>query len=125
MRFKQVFLIILMLFAVSVFGCEKQKNPSVTLLNGDFITKNTTVGPGGLLKFKWEVRKGKADLSTFSVLMNGQDLPGYPETPKSTDVIIDSIYLEGPVQTGNYAFSFLATDANGNIGDRAVVITVE
>ncbi len=118
-------MIIMLLLAASISGCEKQKNPSVTLLNDKFIISNTSIGPGGLLKFKWEAKKGKADLSSFSVLMNGQDLPGYPETTIPADVYLDSTFLEGPGQTGNYTFSFQATDADGNIGDRSVVITVE
>ena len=125
MKFKPVYLIIILLLAASISGCEKQKNPSVILLNGEFIISNTTIGPGGLLKFKWEAKKGKTDLSSFSVLMNGNDLPGFPETTIPTDVYIDSIYLEGSSQTGNYAFSFQVTDTDGNIGDRSVVITVE
>ena len=125
MKFKPVYLIIILLLAASISGCEKQKNPSVILLNGEFIISNTTIGPGGLLKFKWEASKGKTDLSSFTVLMDGSDLPGYPETAIPADVYIDSTYREGPIQTGNYTFSFQVTDTDGNIGDRSVVITVE
>lgn len=124
MKYKQVCLILIML-AVSFSGCEKKKNPTVTLLNGDFITTNTTINPGGLLKFKWEASKGKSDLSSFTVLIDGNDLPGFPNTVIPAEVYLDSIYLEGPSTTGNYAYSFQVTDTEGNLADRGVVITVE
>ena len=97
----------------------------MTLLNGNFIINNTTISTGGLLKFKWEASKGKTDLSSFTVLMDGSDLPGFPNANIPADVYLDSTYREGPIQAGNYTFSFQVTDTNGNIGDRSVVITVE
>jgi hypothetical protein len=124
MKYKPVYLILILL-AVSFSGCEKKKNPTVTLLNGNFITNNTTIAKGGSLKFKWEASKGKTDLSSFSVLMDGNDLPGFPETSIPTDVYIDSILLEGPAQTGDYVYSFQVTDTDGKLGDRGIVITVE
>ena len=124
MRYKQIYLILILL-AVSFSGCEKKKNPTVTLLNGNFIINNTTISTGGLLKFKWEANKGKTDLSLFTILMNGNDLPGYPETTIPADVYLDSVDLEGPSATGNYTFSFQVTDTDGKLGDRSVVITVE
>jgi hypothetical protein len=117
--------LILILLAISFSGCEKNKNPTVTLLNGDFIAGNTNISAGGLLKFKWEASKGKSDLSTFSVLMDGTDLPGFPNKNIPTDVYLDSIYLEGPSVSGNYTFSFQVTDTDGKLGDRGIVITVE
>ena len=116
---------ILLLLVVSLSGCETKKNPAVTLVNGTFITTNASIGPGGLLKFKWEASKGKKDLSSFAVLMDGNNLPGFPKTGIPADVYIDSVYLEGPTAQGNYSFSFQATDTNGNLGDRGLVITVE
>ena len=124
MKYKHIYLILILL-SVTFSGCEKNKNPTVTLLNGDFMTSNTTISAGGLLKFKWEASKGKTDLSSFSVLMDGIDQPGFPNTNIPVDVYVDSTYREGPIQPGNYTFSFQATDAEGNIGDRSVVITVE
>jgi len=124
MKYKQVYLILIIL-AVSFSGCEKNKNPTVTLLNGNFMTGNTTISAGGLLKFKWEASKGKTDLSSFTVLMDGIDQPKFPNTNIPADVYVDSIYLEGPSATGNYTFSFQVTDTDGNLGDRGIVITVE
>jgi len=89
------------------------------------MTGNTTISKGGLVKFKWEASKGKSDLSSFTVLMDGSDLPGFPNANIPADVYLDSIYLEGSSQTGNYTFSFQVTDADGKLGDRSVVITVE
>jgi len=124
MKNNHVYLILLLL-AISFSGCEKKKNPTVTLLNGDFIAANATKPAGALLKFKWEASKGKSDLSSFTVLMNGTDLPGFPDTNIPTDVYLDSIYLEGPSVSGNYTFSFQVTDTDGKLGDRGIVITVE
>jgi hypothetical protein len=124
MKYKPVFLILLLL-AVSFSGCEKEKNPTVTLLNGSFITTNTTISPGGLLKFKWEASRGEKDLSSFTVLVDGTDLPGFPNHSIPVDIYLDSTYREGPIQQGNYTYSFVATDADGKVGSRAVVITVE
>ncbi len=117
--------IMLIIGAVSLSGCEKKKNPTVTLINGSFITTNASIGPGGLLKFKWEASKGKTDLSSFSVFRDGTHLPGFPKTGIPADVYVDSVYLEGPSVRGNYSFSFQATDKDGNLGDRGLVITVE
>jgi hypothetical protein len=124
MKYKQIYLILILL-AVSFTGCEKNKNPTVTLLNGSFMATSTTISPGGLLKFKWEASKGKADLSSFSVLMDGIDLPGFPRTNIPADVYLDSIYLEGPSAKGDYTFSFQVTDTDGKLGDRGIAITVE
>jgi hypothetical protein len=124
MKYKQIYLVLILL-ALSFSGCEKKKNPTVTLLNGSFMTGNTTISAGGLVKFKWEASKGKADLSSFTVMMDGIDQVGFPDTNIPTDVYLDSIYLEGPSATGNYTFSFQVTDADGNLGDRGIVITVE
>ncbi len=124
MKYRTIYLILILL-AVSFSGCEKKKNPTVTLLNGEFIVSNTSIEPGGLLKFKWEAKKGKTDLSSFSVLMNGNDLPGFPNASIPADVYLDSIYLEGSSAKGNYTFSFQVTDTDGNLGDRSVVISVE
>lgn len=124
MKNKLIYLILILL-TVSFSTCEKKKNPTVTLLNGDFMTGNTAISAGGLLKFKWEASKGKTDLSSFSVLMNGTDLPGFPNSNIPADVYVDSIYLEGPSATGDYIFSFQVTDTDGKLGDRGIVITVE
>jgi hypothetical protein len=124
MKYKPVF-ITLILLVVLITGCEKKKNPTVTLLNGSFITTNTSISPGGLLKFKWEASKGKSDLSSFTVRIDGDDLPGFPNASIPTDVYLDSTYREGPIQKGNYTYSFVATDADGKTGSRALVITVE
>jgi len=124
MKYKLIYLILILL-TVSFSACEKKKNPTVTLLNGDFMTGNTTISAGGLVKFKWEASKGKTDLSSFSVLMEGTDLPGFPNTNIPADVYVDSIYLEGPSATGDYTFSFQVTDTDGKLGDRGIVITVE
>jgi hypothetical protein len=122
---KKLVFLTLVLMVVSFTRCEKKKNPTVTLLNGSFITTDSSTGPGGLLKFKWEASKGKTDLSSFSVLMDGTPLPGFPKTGIPTDVYIDSVYLEGPAAKRNYAFSFQATDTEGKTGDRSLVITIE
>jgi hypothetical protein len=124
MKYKQVYLILILL-VISFAGCEKKKDPTVTLLNGDFMSGNTTISAGGLLKFKWEASKGKSDLSSFSVLMDGVNQQGFPNTNIPADVYLDSIYLEGPSATGNYTFSFQVTDTDGKLGDRGIVITVE
>jgi hypothetical protein len=124
MKYRQIYLILILL-VVSFSGCEKKKDPTVTLLNGSFMTTNTTISAGGLVKFKWEASKGKSDLSSFTVLMDGINQQGFPKTDIPADVYIDSIYLEGPSATGNYTFSFQVTDTDGKLGDRGIVITVE
>jgi hypothetical protein len=58
-------------------------------------------------------------------MMDGVDQAGFPNTNIPADVYLDSIYLEGPSATGDYTFSFQATDTDGNLGDRGIVITVE
>ena len=124
MKYKHIFLVFLLGVGL-LSGCEQKKNPTVTLINGNFIISNTSIGPGGLLKFKWEASKGKTDLSSFTVQMDGTSLPGFPKTGIPTDVYVDSVYLEGPAAQGNYSFSFQATDTDGNIGDRSLVISIE
>lgn len=124
MKYKIIYLILILL-AISFSGCEKKKDPTVTLLNGNFMNTNTTISAGGLLKFKWEASKGKTDLSSFTVKMDGNDLAGFPNATIPADVYLDSIYLEGPTATGDFVFSFQVTDTDGKLGDRGIVITVE
>jgi hypothetical protein len=123
MKYRTLYLLLLLL-AITASGCEKKKNPTVTLLNGSFIITNTSIGPGGLLKFKWEASKGKSDLSSFTVQIDGTDQPGFPKASIPADVYLDSIYLEGPSTGGDYSFLFQVTDADGNTGSRGLVITV-
>jgi hypothetical protein len=110
---------------VLCLSCTRQKEPSVSLLNDRFMNTNTSIGPGGLLLFKWIAEKGEADLQSFTIRMNGDDLGGYPVSSIPPDTYIDSTFLEGPVARGDYTYAFIATDTDGNIGDRAIVVTVE
>ena len=114
------------LILLLVLACEKDtSNPRVELLNGTWLTKSTSIGPGGSLKFKWRVTRGKSDLASFTLRMDGQDLDRFPKNDIPVDEYIDSTYLEGPVVLGTYVYSFLATDADGNTGDKDIVVSVE
>ncbi len=107
-------------------ACEKKSdNPTVELLNGDFIAASTTISPGGSLKFKWKATKGKADLASFTLRLDGQDQGRFPNDNIPADVYIDSTYLEGPLNSGDYVYSFVAADVDGNTGDKTLVISVE
>ncbi len=109
-------------------ACLKQKEPSVSLINDRFITTNVEINPGGVLMFKWIAEKGKADLASFTVRVNGDDLEayGFPNSSIPPDLYFDSIPpMEGPVAQGNYTFSFVATDVDGKFGEKAVVVTVK
>ncbi|MFC2115804.1 hypothetical protein ACFLTU_04975 [Bacteroidota bacterium] len=122
------FPILALVFLSVLSGCTKQKKPSVTLLNDRFIIGNTDISPGGVLMFKWIAEKGKSDLASFTILMNGTDLQfyGFPKTTIPADIYFDSIPpMEGPVTKGDYVFSFIATDVDGNIGEESLVVTVE
>ena len=115
-----------LILLILVLACEKDtSNPRVELLNGNWLTKNTSIGPGGLLKFKWKVTRGKSDLASFTLRQDGLDLVRFPNNDIPVDEYIDSTYLEGPVVLGTYVYSFLATDADGNTGDKAIVVSVE
>jgi hypothetical protein len=120
-RYRCLFILLFLLSA-----CEKDTdNPSVELLNGNWLTENTSISPGGSLKFKWKVRSGKSDLYSFTLTQDGTDLPRFPVNNIPPDVYLDSTYIEGPIQTGSYVFNFLATDVDGKTGDRSIVVTVE
>ena len=107
-------------------ACEKNvDSPRVELLNGNWLTTNTSIGPGGSLKFKWKVTRGKSDLAWFTLRMDGQDLPHFPKNDIPVDEYIDSTYLEGPVNEGDYVYSFVASDVDGNTGNKAIVVSVE
>ena len=121
--FRYTWLIIL-LFLHS--ACEKDlDNPRVELLNGNWLTENTSTSPGGSLKFKWRVSRGKSDLYSFTLRQDGTDLPRFPVNTIPSDVYLDSTYLESPINTGSYVFTFLATDADGRTGEKSLVVTVE
>ena len=118
-------LILLVLFSIVLSGCNKQKEPNVSLLNDRFITTNVDISPGGLLLFKWMAEKGKSDLESFTVRVNGDDHYGFPNTSIEPDIHYDSIFMEGPTSTGDFTFSFIATDVDGNFGEKAIVVTVQ
>lgn len=123
---KLTHLILTLLFLYIMSGCIKQKEPTVTLLNDRFMNTNVDISPGGVLMFKWIAEKGKSDLASFTIKIDGDDLYGFPNTSIPVDIYFDSIPpMEGPVTKGDYAFSFIATDVDGNIGDRAIVVTVK
>ena len=96
----------------------------MSLLNGRFMTTNVEISPGGVLMFKWMAEKGKSDLSSFTILVNGDDQYGYPVSPIAPDIYVDSVFMEGPTGKGDYTFSFTATDIDGNLGTKAIVVTV-
>ena len=116
-----IFFLLLLLF----LGCAKQKEPEVSLLNGRFMTTNVDISPGGVLRFKWIAEKGQANLESFTIKVNGTDLGGYPNVSIDPDIYFDSTFLEGPIPKGDYTYAFIATDTDGNIGDKVIVVTVE
>jgi len=81
--------------------------------------------PGGVLRFKWIAEKGQADLESFTIKGNGTDRGGFPNQSIDPDVYFDSTFLEGPVVKGDYSYVFIAADTDGNIGDKAIVVSVE
>jgi hypothetical protein len=105
--------------------CNKEKEPTVTLLNDRFMTGNTDIAPGGVIMFKWMAEKGKADLESFTIRVNGNDMAGFPTTGIDPNLYYDSIRQEGPLSQGDYTYSFIATDSDGNFGDKSLVITVK
>ena len=114
----------LLLFVMS--ACSKQKEPTVTLVNGRFFTTNVDISPGGIVMFKWIAEKGKSDLTSFNIQIDGVDLYGFPNDSIPADIYFDSTPpMEGPVAEGDYAFSFVATDLDGNIGFKTLVVTVQ
>jgi uncharacterized protein YdeI (BOF family) len=114
----------LVLLSMLATGCNRQKEPTVSLLNGRFITTSVEVSPAAVLKFKWRAEKGKSDLASFTIQQNGEDLYGFPDNSIEPDVHIDSAYMEGPAATGDYTYAFIATDADGNLGEKSIVVTV-
>lgn len=118
-------LIQILFFSIVLSGCTKQKEPTVSLLNDRFITTNVEISPGGALQFKWMAEKGKADLISFTIRVNGEDLYGFPNTSIAPDIYLDSTYIEGPITTGDYTYSFIASDADGNSGEKAILVSVQ
>ena len=128
MIMKPALLILGMATLLVLSGCQKQKEPTVTLQNDRFINTNTDIVPGGVIRFKWIAEKGKSDLASFTIKMNGQDLEdfGFPNNSIPADIYFDSIPpMEGPVLNGTYTYSFIATDTDGNFGEKAIVVTIE
>jgi hypothetical protein len=117
--------ITLLLVVLLIPACNRQKEPSVELQNGRFVTGNVEIVPGGVLLFKWIAEKGEADLESFTIRVNGDDVPGYPNTSIDPDLYYDSTFMEGPVVRGDYTFAFIATDTDGNFGEKAIVVSVE
>jgi len=124
MKSKRHYFILIMLMGLTLTACLKDKEPTVSLLNGRFMTTNVEISPGGVLMFKWIAEKGKSDLSSFTIRVNGDDLYGFPTTSIAPDVYLDSAFMEGPTDKGNYTFSFTATDMDGKFGTKAIVVTV-
>ena len=53
MHMKILKILVLPLILLALGGCNKLKEPSVTLLDDRFINSDVTVSPGGSLRFKW------------------------------------------------------------------------
>jgi len=117
-----------LIFLAILPACIKQKEPTVSLLNDRFVNTNVDISPGGVLRFKWIAEKGKSDLASFTVKVNGIDLEqyGFPNNDIPADLYFDSIPpMEGPVAGGDYIYSFIAYDTDGNFGEKAIVVTIE
>jgi hypothetical protein len=125
MKTNRIISLLTAIFVIALSGCNKQKDPTVRLQNDMFITTDILIAPGDPLQFKWLAEKGKSDLSSFTILLNGNDWYGYPVDTIPPDTYYDSAYLEGPAAQGHYAFSFIVTDTEGKIGEQAVLISVE
>lgn len=116
---------LLVCLALSLGSCEKQKDPSIILLNGRHITTSQVISPGEDLAFRWRAEKGGADLSSFTLQSNGTDWYGYPKTDIPSDIYIDSVHLEGPATAGQFAFSFIITDKEDRVDEQVLTLTVE
>lgn len=125
MKRNQYIFIAGLLIILLIPACIRQKEPSVQLQNGRFMTGNVEIIPGGVLMFKWIAEKGEANLESFTIRINGDDVPGYPNTSIDPNLYFDSTYMEGPVARGDYTFAFIATDTDGNFGEKAIVVSVE
>ena len=124
MKSKRYFFMPILVISLTITACLKDKEPKVSLLNGRFMTTNVDISPGGVLRFKWLAEKGKSDLSSFTIRVNGDDLNGFPITSIAPDVYLDSAFMEGPAASGEYIYSFIATDTDGAQGQKAIVVTV-
>lgn len=124
MKTIRISLIQLFLMSLACLGCTR-KEPEVRLLNERFITTSVDISPGGVLRFKWMAEKGKSDLSSFTIRINGEDYIGFPVTSIPPDIYCDSVFMEGPAGEGDYTYSFIAGDADGNFGEKYIVVSVQ
>jgi hypothetical protein len=118
-------ILVIFMIVAAAGACNKHTEPSVTLLNDRFINSDVTVSPGGPLRFKWIAEKGKSDLASFTIRVNGTDSYGWPNENIPTDVYTDSTYMEAPGTAGDYTFSFIAEDADGNIGEVDLTVGIQ
>jgi len=117
-------------FAVLSVGfftsCEDEEAtpPTIEFVAGtDIITADATVEVDHAFSFKWIVSKGSADLESFTIRLTNNDLDGYPKTDIDEDLYQGQEFIT-LVSTGIYAYTFIATDKDGQTDTKTITVTV-
>lgn len=119
-------LIIFIAFTGFFTGCEdtEEEGPTLTFFGGDYIDEDTTVEPGGVLKFSWLATKGSSNLASFTIERDGVTLSGYPNENIPNDNYQATVELEAPLNKADYVYEFTVTDNNDLTASESFVITV-
>lgn len=126
MKFNKWFLGLAVLGLVFA-SCEDDTDPAgptITFKAGAGLTTgDATVDAGDTVHFSWEVVKGDANLEEFTIRLENEDLPGFPNTDIDNDQYEDT-YSVIVSDAGTYVLSFIATDKDGLEAKEDITITV-
>lgn len=90
--------------------------------------------PGQTLRFEWEVRRGDADLQTFEIRRDnqdvnvttegGEDIPYENISASDNEIYSDAVQIAVATAPGTYSYAFIVTDEDGLKSTKTVEVTV-
>lgn len=116
-----------MAVAVMFTSCDDGTDPvppTMKFFAGEgLLTEDATVMTGESVGFSWQVTKGDAKLSEFTIRLGSYDIDGFPNDDIDNDTYedtFDTVFSEA----GSYAFTFIATDKDGETATEEITVTV-
>ncbi len=108
-------------------SCEDEEalEPEISFFSGDgLITGDATIKVGETASFSWQAEKGDANLSEFTIRLNNEDVPGFPNSDIEKDQYEDT-WDTTLYTAGEYTFTFIVEDKDGLTASESITVTVE
>ncbi len=121
------FLVALAAVSMVFTSCEEEDalDPTISFFSGDgLITGDATIYVGETASFKWQAEQGDANLTEFTIRLNNEDVPGFPNTDIDKDQYQDT-WDTTLYTAGTYTFTFIVEDKDGLTASESITVTVE